>query len=199
MAASIEVVNRALTLIGVERIVSIDDDSKAARACKSQYDMTRLSELRANRWAFAMRRAQLGALAAAPLFGFNLAYPLPTDCVRVDFVGEFYAGVSLTDYRNTDESLFAVEGREILTDLPAPLDLRYVADVENVQEFDPLFVDALAHRLAIDVCEDLTQSSGKKDGVARAYGMIIQRATRVNAIERPPEPLADDSWVMSRV
>jgi hypothetical protein len=199
MAASIEVCNRALTLLGVERVVSVDDDSKAARDCRSQYDITRKSELRANRWAFAMRRAQLAAISTAPLFGFDLAYTMPTDCVRLDFVGDYYVGVSLTDYRSTDESAFAIEGRQILTNLTAPLNVRYIANVEDVQGFDPLFVDTLAHRLAIDLCESLTQSSGKKAGVAQAYALVIDRAKRVNAIERPPEPIADDAWVLARL
>lgn len=198
MAASIEVCNRALTLIGCERVVSIDDDNKGARACKAQYDMTRLSELRANRWAFAMKRAQLAAIITAPLFGFDLAYPLPTDCVRVDFVGDYYVGVSLSDYRTSDESAFAIEDRQILTNLPSPLNVRYVANVQNVQNFDPLFVDALSHRLAIDICEEMTQSTSKKAGVAQEYMLIVSRATKVNAIERPPEPMPDDSWVLSR-
>lgn len=199
MATATDIANRALTLIGEARVVSMDDASKQAKACKSQFDITRQSELRANRWGFAMRRAQLAASATAPAFQFARAFPFPTACLRVDFVGDYYVGPSLTDYRTSDESAFAIEGRSILTDLPAPLDVRYLVDVTDASQFDAMFVDAMAAKLAADIAIDLTQSKAMFEKSMAAYGLAIARAKQVNAIERPPEPLPDDSWVLARL
>jgi hypothetical protein len=184
--------------LGEKRITSLDDGTKGAQTCKSQYDLTRLSELRSHRWGFAMKRAQLGASATPPAFGFANSFPFPTDLVRLDFVGDTFAGASTTDYRSFPEATFAVEGRNILTDMTAPLDIRYIGDISDATQFDALFVDALAHRLAVDVCMSMTDSSSKKQTLGAAYAMVIADAIAVNAIERPPDVIADDSWILVR-
>lgn len=198
MAAAIDIANRALVLLGEKRITSLDDQTKGAATCKSQYDLTRQSELRAHRWGFAMKRAQLGASTTPPAFGFANLFPFPVDLVRLDFVGDCFAGASTTDYRSWPEATFAVEGRAIVTDLAAPLDIRYVWDITDATQFDALFVDAFAHRLAIDVCMAMTDSSSKKQTLGVAYSLIIGDAVSVNAIERPPDVIADDSWILVR-
>jgi hypothetical protein len=197
MAAPVAIANSALVLIGQDPIISLDDGSKRAIACKTQYDIVRQSELRAHRWGFAMKRAELAALATVPISQFDFAYAMPVDLLRLDFVGDTFVGLSLTDYRTSDESEFAIEGREILTNKPAPLNIRYVYDVIDGSQFDALFTDALANRLALSVTETLRASVPKL--LPEMYAQIISRAYQVNAIERPPVPLADDSWIMSRL
>lgn len=199
MAASVDIANRALVLLGEKRITSLDDGTKGAATCKSQIDLTRKSELRAHRWSFAMKRAQLGASATPPAFGFANSFPFPTDLVRLDFVGDIFAGASVTNYRSYPEAAFAVEGRNILTDMAAPLDIRYVWDITDATQFDSLFVDAFAHRLAIDVCLAMTDSTSKLQTMGVKYTAVIQDAIAVNAIERPPDVIADDSWVLARL
>ena len=65
-------------------------------------------------------------------------------------------------------------------------------------QFDATFVAALASRLAYEACEDLTQSSSKKQDAANDYRTAIREAVAANAIEVAPTPLADDSWLLSR-
>jgi hypothetical protein len=138
-------------------------------------------------------------LATPPAFGFHLAYAFPNDLVRLDYVGDFFVGASLTPYRMQSEAAFAIEGRSILTDMAAPLNVRYVWNITDAGQFDALFVDALGHRLAIDVCLSMTNSVQKKAGLGQAYSAVIDMAVSVNAVERPPEPLPDQSWMLSRV
>lgn len=198
MAASIEIANRALILIGADRITSLDDQNKGARACKAQYDITRKSELRAYRWAFAMKRTTLPALATPPAFDFSQQYQVPPDQLCLDYVGDLFVGVSTSDYRTASEAQYALEGRLILCNFPAPLKIRYVADITDATQFDAMFVDAFAHRLAIDICESLTASATKQQQVVAKYKDVIQRAVAKNAIERPPDPLPDDTWILAR-
>lgn len=159
----------------------------------------RRAELRANAWRFALRRAQLAALAGAPDFGFARQFQLPTDCVRVHKVGDYYVGASLTDYRTTDESAYSIEGGVILTDYPAPLNIVYVRDETDVSKFDALMVDAVAQKLALAIAPILTQSASKQQTTKDDYRDTIAQAKRVNAIEVPPEPIPDDSWMLARV
>jgi hypothetical protein len=45
----------------------------------------------------------------------------------------------------------------------------------------------------------MTNSVQKKAGLGQAYSAVIDMAVSVNAVERPPEPLPDQSWMLSRV
>lgn len=199
MASVIDVANRALTKLGAARITSLSDDSKQARAVNSCFDDLRDAELRQNRWTFAIKRVQVAALAETPLYGFEYAYALPADFLRLDMVGDDYPAVDLSNYRNTEDVDYVIESNKVLTNYPAPLSIRYGATISDPQEWDALFREALACRLAAEICEDLTQSTGKRDQAWKEYKMALTAAKRSAAIERPPSSLPDDTWIFSRL
>lgn len=115
MATSdVQIVNFALTLLGESRILSLDDNLKQAREAKAIYAMDRDALLAAHGWTFANARAILPALAAVPLFEYSTAFALPDDCLRVNFIGDRYVGLDLTDYRGSPVEEYAIEGRSIL-------------------------------------------------------------------------------------
>lgn len=57
----------------------------------------------------------------------------------------------------------------------------------------------MACRLAFDLAEKLTQSSGKKEAALRDYQLAVREAVRVNAIETAPEAMPDGAWVLARL
>jgi hypothetical protein len=203
MASQVEICNRALTLIGEESITSLNDDTKRARVMKSLWETTHRALLRGYRWGFAMARAQLAALSTAPAFGFTTSYQMPTALLRLDMVGDIWVWSS-TSFPAVPGGIispngyFAVEGRLIMTNLAAPLNIRYVANITDTNQFDALYAEALAAKLAVDACEAITQSSGKKQGVRDDFMLAIREAIRVNAIERPPEQIPETSWIIAR-
>lgn len=199
MASQVEIANRALTKIGEARILSLTDDLEAARVVSSLWDIVRDSELRARNWNFSLTRASLPALVTTPAWGFYYQYQLPSDCLRVIQVDEFFPGPSMSDYRNRSEAQYQIEGGKILTDLAAPLKIRYVARIEDTGSWDAAFVEVFACKLAVEVCERLTQSNTKRDLAWNEYGEALKAAVRADAIENPPEPLPDDSWMLSRL
>lgn len=202
MASKIDIFNRALVILGEERVSSPSQDVKAARELSAVWETTRRALLRAYRWGFAMKRAQLAASSTAPSFQFDYQYPLPSDFVRLDAVGDEFVGASLTDYRTTDESAYAMantaSGSVIETSLPAPLNVRYVADITVETHFDPLFSMAFAAQLAVDVAITLTNSGNKQQSAAAARAAAISAAVTANAIERAPVPMPDDAWILAR-
>lgn len=204
MASQTAICNRALTKLGQTRILSIGDDVKAARELNSMWDIVVDAELRRNVWNFAVARTSLAALAAAPAWGFTYQFQLPSDYLRLVQVGEHYIIPNMTDYRSMPELPYQVESssdgtKVIVTDFTAPLKIRYVKRITDTQQFDPLFVEALASRLAYEACEAITQSSTKKAEAWEDYKAALREAKLVDAIENPPEPLADDSWLLSRL
>ncbi len=202
MSSIVSICNRALTKLGANRITSLDDNVKGARVMSSMYDAVRRAEIRSHRWSFALMRASLPALTAVPAWGFNLQYQLPSDFLRLDQLEMIFAWFG-DQYRwstaDFDAALYAVEGGKILTNLPAPLNVRYARDITDPNLFDATFEESLACKLAMEGCEDLTQSSTKFQQVATQYADAIKSAIRANAIERPPQQLAESEWIIARL
>lgn len=192
MASTIDICNQALVKLGSTRIASLTDDSKQAGALNAVYEVKLRAELAAYPWTFAMDRAEIPASSTAPAFGWAYAYPLPADFLRMVEVGEYYV------LYQPDITLFALEGRNILCDEGSPLRIRYTKYVSNAGLYPALFVEALACRLAAEVAEDLTQSLSKREAAEQAYERAIRMARRANAIQLPPQPTPEDTWLLAR-
>lgn len=189
MASVVEICNRALQKLGAKRITAITEDSVNARACNTAYGPVRLAELRAHPWSCAIARAQLAASSTEPLFGRERYFPLPSDYVRLLPPDPDY---------NDNANDWQIEAGNIITNDSDPLDVRYIYDLEDPSLMDPLFREALSCKLALELCEELTQSNQKKESLRADYKMAIKEARRVNAIlniaAKPPE----DEWVTIR-
>lgn len=199
MTSQVGIVNNALIKLGEQTIISIDDDTNAVRTMKAIYEKVRDAELRQNRWNFSMKRASLSALTDAPAWGYDYHYQLPSDCLRLDMIEDSYVVQNLDVYRQDENLFYRIEGRKILTDVEAPLNIRYIYRVEDTNEYDALFVDTFAARLAYEACERITQSSQKKQIAWNEYLMSLRQSVKVGAIEMPPVPMPDDSWFMGRL
>lgn len=185
-ASNVGIANRALQKLGGGYIANFLDNSKEARAVNRAYDFIRQAVLRSHPWNFALRRAALTASAAAPAFGYDLQYQLPTDCLRV------------LEVQGGEYQPYQVEGRLILTDQAAPLKIRYVADITDPNQFDALFIEAFASRLAVELCEDLTQSNAKRQLAQGEYQAALREARRIDGQENPPDDLPETDWLLSR-
>lgn len=189
MASVVEICNRALQKVGAKRITSITEDSKNARACNVAYGPLRLAELRAHFWSCAIKRAQLAADATAPDWGKSNAFQLPSDWLRM-----------ATPYpeSNTFDNDWEIEGLKIYTNQDAPLQIRYIADISDPNIMDALLREAISSRMAYELCEELTDSNQKKEGLLGAYKLNIMEARKVNAIEKIAATQPEDSWVTAR-
>lgn len=199
MASVIEIANAALTKLGSARITSLADDVKAAREIAARFDAVRDDELRAYRWQFSVKRAQLAALVDAPEFGWTYQYPLPSDCLRIDQINDQFPSVVMDNYISTEAADYVIEANRILTNIDGPLKLRYCARIDDPNSWDVSFREALACKLAAELCEALTQSNEKRRLAWEEYQQSIRRAVRSNAIERAPINPPDDAWIFARI
>lgn len=181
--------NRALQLLGAKRISDIAEDSKNARACDNCYETIRDAVLSDHPWNFAIQRHSLAADADEPEWGRANSFTLPAGCLK-----------PLPPYPedNFVERDWVVENGKILTDEDAPLYLRAVMQITEVGQMHPLFVEYLAHEMALAMCEELTQSNSKKEALRTARNEILSRARRANAIENVPIDAPTDSWITGR-
>jgi len=205
MASDVDIVNLALTTLGVQRIISLGDNVREAREMNAVYLLERDAELMAHNWKFALKRASLPALADAPLWGFNFQYALPPDFSRllvgVDQATETLPGTAkILVYRTRSVPDYALEDGKILTDIGAPLQIIYqrTGNSLDTARFHPQFVIALACRLAARCCEALTQNAQKRQLAQIEYKQAIAEAVRADAIQKPPEYIPDDTWILVR-
>lgn len=189
MASEVEICNRALQKLGARRINTLTEDSVNARACNAAYTELRDAELRAHTWNFAIERASLAADATAPAWGRANSFTLPSDYIKL-------ADPYPEDNENSRD--WQVEGGKILTDESAPLYIRYVKRATDANAMDPLFREALASKLAVELCEAVTQSNTKKQAAMEGYVQAIRQAKKANAIEGVPAQPAEDSWITVR-
>lgn len=170
------IANLALARLGNTTISDITEDSETARACLVLYDQTRREVLRSHRWNFATKRAALSELADAPAFGWEHQFELPSDAIRILEVGESEHGDTLSER-------FVIEGQALLTDQDS-VNLVYVYDCQNPELFDPLFVEALAVKMAVKLSTTLAGASSLAERLMVEYDrMIGPLARRIDANE----------------
>lgn len=191
MATSdVAICNLAMQKLGAARITALSEDSVEARECNACYEAQRDAELRKHPWNFAIARVSLPADATAPAFGPANSFTLPADFVRL---------LPKDPEEVTNDDDWRIEGKKILTNDSAPLEIRYIYRVEDPNEFDALFVEALACKIAIQTCEKITTSSQKKAAVVEEYKSAINSAKRTNAIENVAAEPPPDPWDTARL
>jgi hypothetical protein len=189
MASEVEICNRALQKLGAKRIVSLSDDSVNARACTLAYEVVRDAELQEHRWSFAIQRFALAAEALAPEWGRTNAFALPTGCLKL-----------IPPYPEDDspDRDWVLESNQILTNDSAPLYVRCVMQVTDPNAMHVLFREALSAKLAVELCEEITQSNTKKAALQSDYKDAITKAKKHSAIESVPMTPVEDSWITGR-
>ena len=186
--SEVAICNRALGAIGSDALISLAQETKAARLCALLYPELRDEVLRSHPWNGATARAALPALTAAPAFEFAYAYQLPSDCLRVLRVYEAHAS-----------DRWLVEGRTIVTDLSAPLRIEYIRQVTDPALLDPLLTSAIAARLAMDLATSLADNASLRQQMEREYKRVLREARGVDGQESSLRRLASDAFVEARL
>ena len=193
MASTTEIANRALLKLGDSTILALTDNSKGARTINGMFNIVRDAELRRHNWNFAIKRSSIPALAAAPDWGYQYQFPLPSDYLKLVQVNDYYIRPT-----NKSRPPWRLEGGVILTDMPAPLKIRYVSRVENTGLWDAMFVECMACKLAFEACEAITQTSTKKQMASDEYKVALSEAIRCSSIENPPDEYPAGTWLEAR-
>lgn len=187
MSSYVAIANRAAVLIGTaSRLTDPTDDTPLGRAVSAVYDMERKTELRAGAWNFAIKRKALPALVKAPAFGFARAFELPADYLK------------LIEVRGIGRGHYELEGRNILSDAPAPLQIRYLADVPEPAEFDANFTECFAIRIANAIGNQIAGSSFDEGLNWQKYRLARRQAGRNDALENPGIEQEESDWLLAR-
>jgi hypothetical protein len=177
MFSQVQIVNLGLSKIASSRISRLDPpQSSLERFVAAGYDHWKRSEISKRRWVFALEHNY--ALAKVEeLVGVErpYKYSLPVDCLRP--VRE-----KRTEWAQRRRYVYSAEDG---------LKITYVANVDET-EFDPLFVEVLACRVAMESVEYVTQSNTKKADAKALYDEAVTEAAKNNAFVIGPEDITSD-------
>lgn len=185
MPSVVDVCNKALDKLGQGAITSLEDGNKSANLCNRNWPLIRDEVLRAHPWNFAIKRTVTAPTTDTPAWGFAYAHPIPADSLR------------LVEVRDHSTAEYQIENNVILANDTA-LYIRYVARITDPNTYDAAFVDAVASRLAMEMCEALTQSSTKKRELFEEYNESLIAAKRADGQENPPQQFEEDEWISVR-
>lgn len=179
--SKVSIVNRALSMLGANRITNLSDETPEAAAANTIFDGSLRSILSEACWVFATKREMLNMLTVKPAFGGGNYFQKPNDCIRI---------FDVSDRRIR----WRVEGNMILAESDS-FGILYTYPEQNDALYSPSFVEAFACLLAADMCFDLTNSASRYQELISLYkGEFLPVAKTENSRSRTPDEVRDDAW-----
>lgn len=182
--SDVSIVNDALVLVGADRIISLDQDTKSARIFKEAFAKTRNALLEAHPWRFAVKRVALALSTETPAYEYSNYYVLPTDCLRV---------IELSDPATQWER----EGNLLATSNTID-GIRYIREITQPGLFSHNFSKTLSAKLAYENCYAIVQSLELKEKLKDNYIMTLGEARSYSAQEASPRQPYAKEWLNSR-
>lgn len=197
-----EIVNIALHHLGVERIASIDEDSKRAKLMKDLYGLTRDEVLRSATWGFAMKRVKLTQLSTPPAFGYTAQFNLPTDYLKIHDISDYdpkrgSGSRHPEDYNNPYHLQYKVENGKILANAET-LYLRYIFRQTDVQMYPSDFIECFSRTLASKACYSLTQDRNLRGTLMEEAEFWRRTASAQDAQESTPDQYDISAFIRPR-
>ena len=196
MPSDVQLCNMALARVNQGSIASLTESSRAAELCSAFLDILKDQILREFAWPFARRRVAL-ALTANTSSTWAYCYAYPSDCLtalRLVIPG-------LQKPRNDQAPPYEIGGngaqKVIWTDLPEA-ELEYTARVTDLDQTDPLFVNALGWLLAAEVATPLTGKHDVADLCRRGYMLAVSQAAAAGLNEQHYGEPPDGEFLASR-
>ena len=194
MLSQVKIYNLALARLGgnqIETINAPDEDSGTATLCNRLFPLVLHSTLAAHNWGFATRRAQLAEKADdSPPAAVNClhTYALPADCLKVIQV-EGYSDFSL-------KPVCILRGQDLLTEVPGAV-LRYVAKIENCDEWPPHFANTVVWGLAAELAVASQNDPKLQQRCGEQYLTALHEAIAIDLNQQNFRP-AETPWVEER-
>lgn len=200
MAADSDVINQALTHLGItERISDIHDtSSNEAVAIERDYETALKELLRETPWAFAKKYQALVTLSTIPTDQWQYAYSRPDECLLARRI------VSGAD-PDTEKTRIPFElahsdlGPVILTNQPDAV-LEFTVFVDDPTHWDPLFRRAFCLKLAILAAPAVSKGDPfmMKKRLERDFKKALRRARIADARERTRKTRPDSPQIQAR-
>lgn len=174
--SKIQIWNMALDVLREQPLASDTDNSATARLLARNYEQQRDYLLERYLWKFALERASLPADGTPPSYGWKYRYLLPTDSLR--FVPPTYDGSI-----EGQPIPFEEEGGYLLTNVGAPLKLRYIRRTTNEGLFSNGFCECLSLRLAMRIAHWMTGKQSMTQQIQDLYKGTLAEVVQTHTVQ----------------
>jgi len=185
LASEVKVANLALTDLGADRIMDLNEDSVNARKVKAMFDLVRDSVLRSHPWNFAIQRLSFNKTPNIPVYDYESEFQIPGNVIRILTPEDSYVK-------------WVQEGDKILCN-DSSFKCRCIIRVTDPTRWDEIFVTTFAARLAAELAYSITNSRPIASDKWELYFAKFRMATGVDAQVGTPEELRVDEWLDSRI
>lgn len=184
----LDIANLGIGWLGKKPLTAMTDNASVASA----FDGLRDAVLEDRNWTFAMSRWQVVRNAVPPAFGYSNAYgPLDSSIIRV---------VHASDPDEHDDRLeWEPEGRRVLANSDAAkLNIRALVRVKDSSLWSPSFCQALAARIAADLCIAMTNNRALAADMWKLYEAKLEIASGNDARQGSPGKIRSDYFARKR-
>lgn len=182
-----DICNLALSYLGNQGILSINDNTQTARLCKTHYEHCRRIVLRSYTWGFAKKVEQL-AQVDEKVAGWGYVYAYPQKCLGIRFIfPEELARVKSAKRSEFETVCLSDDTQGIATDVQNAW-CEYTYDLTNAERFSEEFIEALARLLASHMAIELTGNTNIQDNNYQLYQAALNLAKLAVAQEVQQKP-----------
>ena len=171
MASKVQICNLALSRLGASTIASLGDSTAEAKLCNTFFDDLAEEVMMEGSWSSTIRRTSLARTTNTPSFGYSYEFQLPVDpkCLKVLNVNSDRPG----------GIEFQIEGDKLLTD-SSSIKIRYIAELTNTEDWDPMLKRAFISRLASELAYPLTGNEQKQEAEFNRYEFFLNRGLAID-------------------
>ena len=191
-ASWLRVYNDALGIMGLDEVVTDDDDSFRRSALDTAIDGSLVEFMLGDiAWNWAITSAKILQNPSLETdWGWKFSFDKPADLHRLD-------GVFFDEYFQRPLKTYIDEGDTFFSDVDE-MYIKYVSTehLTNPDGWDASFRKAIAGRLAKETCMKLAPD--KYQVVKDEYEERYSNAKSKDAMESPPRLIAEGSWVRAR-
>lgn len=177
MFSKVQIINLGLAKIASSPVSRIDPpQTSLERHVAAGYEHWKRTELAKRRWVFALEDGvQLALVEQFDDRDYAYKYAIPTEALRP-------VRLKRSEWKQRGRYVYSNEESIRVT---------LIMNVDEA-DFDPLFVEVLASRIALESVEYVTQSNTKKADVEALYQAAVADAARSNAYVVGPEDYGSD-------
>lgn len=180
--SDIGIINVGLGRIGQPKISSLSEDSTAAIQASVALEYVRDELLEAADWVFAKTRLVLSKNATVPVQGYDFAYTLPPDFLR------------LCRVRKDDPPVYPSQLSYVIESLPdgtlclmtdhdndlADIIIQYIRKEDNPARYTSAFSSAFSYRIGAELAFVIAESRPKFETMMSLYDTFLKKAIALN-------------------
>lgn len=185
-ATSVGICSNALLMLGAQTISSFEEETDRARLAANIYEPARDYLLRSHPWNCATKRVVLAPDSEAPAFGYDTAFTLPADFLRVLEVGDYNENID-----------WKVESGKILASGTA-LKLRYIWKNTTESSWDSSLVWAMTMMMRGIFAYPVTMSASMVQVMEQILQPILKQVRAVDGQDDPAQQLGDERLLTAR-